>query len=338
MAPRKSPKSTCALVNFYDPSVHARSSHGRIHPDILAWDNHNLEASHNYIQTLFPLPEHSGFATAPVVTSETFTAFRTRPELRAALLDSLVRMLDFYGFDCTRVPQKRSKKTDDESNANNDPLISISLPERPSFGKWFRRFDHNHLRITRIIRSLRILGLAAEAASFYRVLREADEAFPGVLGRESLMYWRRAAERPLWMAPDAKDGSKQGLAFLKEYEVEKEKEEVEKEKKKKEEEVVELEETDESSDEGVEERKGEVEVSSDETSDGSSEVEVVQPEGESEEVLDDSSDESSDGEVEELTKSPSPASVEKKLQAKKDYDAFFEGMDEEAKALWKSIT
>ena len=45
-----------------------------------------LEAVHDYIQWLFPLPEPSGFnVAAPVLDRDSIQEFRTRPELQQKL-------------------------------------------------------------------------------------------------------------------------------------------------------------------------------------------------------------------------------------------------------------
>jgi hypothetical protein len=54
--------------------------------------------------------------------------------------------------------------------------------------------------MTRIIRSLRILGLEEEAVAFYEVISQARTISPN-----SRMYWQRAATRPLNIAPHVND-------------------------------------------------------------------------------------------------------------------------------------
>jgi hypothetical protein len=65
---------------------------------------------------------------------------------------------------------------------------------------WYRRHSHNHLRISRIIRSLRVLGLGKEAAAFDSAL----EPFTGSsspLSLETEDYWKKAATNPLHITP-----------------------------------------------------------------------------------------------------------------------------------------
>lgn len=69
-------------------------------------------------------------------------------------------------------------------------------------GNWAVRMDHNHLRITRIIRCLRVLGLQGQAEAFYKALKDVynDPSYP--ISDRSMMFWERAARQPLHIAPD----------------------------------------------------------------------------------------------------------------------------------------
>lgn len=79
------------------------------------------------------------------------------------------------------------------------------------------RFNHNHLRITRMIRSLRVLGCEEAAEEFYQALLRIGKDFRGLIGERSFVFWERAAKRPLYVAPeDEREGGKEG--FLWEYE------------------------------------------------------------------------------------------------------------------------
>ena len=77
----------------------------RITPDdscsqIQQWPDERLEAVHDFIQWLFPLPEPSPVnPLAPVLDRETVEAFAARPELRENLRVSFLRMLRFYGLE-----------------------------------------------------------------------------------------------------------------------------------------------------------------------------------------------------------------------------------------------
>ncbi|KAF2836271.1 hypothetical protein M501DRAFT_912189, partial [Patellaria atrata CBS 101060] len=182
------------LVRFYDPNISERDSRGRTLNQIIGWNDQKLEWSHDYIQTLFPLPEGSLFNwDVPLIDEPTFEAFRSRSDLRDSLRRSLTRMLSFYGFEL--------------NSSSGKPEVDLKADHEARFRNWVMRSNHNHLRITRIIRSLRVLGLEAEARAFFEALEEVYETGLGRsrIGPTSMMYWTRAAERPLYLAPDEDD-------------------------------------------------------------------------------------------------------------------------------------
>jgi len=84
-----------------------------------------------------------------------------------------------------------------ENSEEEDPLRvvpSASFPEQSR--NWLTLANHNHLRITRILRSLRLVGLEDEAAAFFRCLaglhgKEAASAEPRI-SEETFNYWRAA--------------------------------------------------------------------------------------------------------------------------------------------------
>ncbi len=160
------------LLGFY--LVERGDGRGRSLAAIQGWDDAALEAVHDYIQWLFPLPEASGFnPAAPRLTPADIAAFQASPELRAALLGSFRRMLSFYGFML------------DEAG----PRIHAAANFAERAANWLCPGNHNLLRLTRILRCLALLGLAEHAAALLAELeRVASAAGPVTLG-----YWRRAA-------------------------------------------------------------------------------------------------------------------------------------------------
>jgi hypothetical protein len=144
------------IIGFYSDTE--PDHRGRYLHEIQEWPDAQLEAVHDYIQWLFPLPERSGFnVAAPVLTHESIQEFRTRPELQQQLRSSFLRMMTFYGFEA------RSGE-------------HITVTRAPNFAAkaagWLSPGNHNHLRITRILRCLTVLGLEAEAKAFFDCLSE----------------------------------------------------------------------------------------------------------------------------------------------------------------------
>lgn len=130
---------------------------GRTLAQVLAFDDAALERHHDFIQWLFPLPEPSGAVPeSPVLSPEDVAAIRSSEGAQAALAASSRRMLDFYrGNEIWRGPA-----------------------------------DHNHLRITRIIRSLRLLVGDVEANAFRASILELADGAP--ISETSRTYWAAA--------------------------------------------------------------------------------------------------------------------------------------------------
>jgi Opioid growth factor receptor (OGFr) conserved region len=159
------------LIDFYRGE--GSDSDGRRLDDILAWNNGMLEAVHDFIQWLFPLPEPSRFnPDAPLLTPEDIAAFRQDPALRANLRRSFERILTFLGLqeaaDAAVVP---------------GPNFAARTPSVWDYP------NHNWLRITRILRSLHLLGLEAESQAFYRRLKDFHTRRQFPIDRETFAYW-----------------------------------------------------------------------------------------------------------------------------------------------------
>lgn len=199
-------------VSFYAPQNAAADARGRKLHTILAWSDNQLEWSHDYIQILFPLPERSPInPSAPVINEQVFSTFRSSPGHQGRLRDALVRMLKFYGL--VLAPRHSCGQGADGCwEVQPGPNFAQASPN------WVKRFDHNHLRITRIIRSCRVLGLEDEARAFHTALSRVAEGKQGVVSQKSLMFWQRAAERPLYLAPEDEDDTGHGKDFLYQFE------------------------------------------------------------------------------------------------------------------------
>jgi hypothetical protein len=155
---------------------------GRYLHEIQQWPDDQLEAVHDYIQWLFPLPEPSGFnLAAPVLNQESIQEFRARLELQEKLRVSFLRMMNFYGLET------RSGEQIKVTRAANCVVKARC---------WLSSGNHNHLRITRILRCLSLLGLEAESKAFFDCLSEIYEAEQSkpmpAISNETMRYWREA--------------------------------------------------------------------------------------------------------------------------------------------------
>jgi hypothetical protein len=131
--------------------------------EIQDWPDARLEDVHDFIQWMFPLTEPSPVnPEAPVLDPDTIREIRSRPEIQQNARRSIERMRAFY---------ERS-------------------------GHWITPGNHNHLRITRILKSLRLMGLDPEAEAFFTWLSEIFHAErsktrPGITAR-SFDFWTSA--------------------------------------------------------------------------------------------------------------------------------------------------
>jgi len=106
---------------------------GRILAMLLQQTDHQAETTHDYIQWLFPLDEPSRSVNgAPVLTELDIDEIRQSSLAQANLAESARWFLGFL--------------------ERND--------------HWITKYNHNHLRITRVIRSLRLLASDEAADEF----------------------------------------------------------------------------------------------------------------------------------------------------------------------------
>lgn len=90
-------------------------------------------------------------------------------------------MLKFYGFEYTTV--------------SKGIVINFSEEWKARKKNWLSKGNHNHLRITRILASMRILGLFDYSKAFFKVLSKlyySDEGAESI-SKESFEFWKRAS-------------------------------------------------------------------------------------------------------------------------------------------------
>lgn len=104
---------------------------------------------------------------------------------------------------------KAASDATDTSTPKQDPSLEpreYAIVRGPNWSRnsrnWAIRFDHNHLRITRILRCLRVLGLQKQCDAFYAALQDVFDDPDIRINERSMTYWRRAAVRSLYIAPD----------------------------------------------------------------------------------------------------------------------------------------
>ncbi len=169
------------LILYYSGA--APDDKGRYLTEIQQWPDERLEIVHDFIQWMFPLEERGLNPNAPVLERSSIAEFRSRPELQQNLRASFLRLLSFYGLAV-------------------HPGPNLIIERAPNFAEraqnWLKPGNHNHLRMTRIIKSLRLLGLEPEADAFFSCLariydHEKDKPQPAI-SQETFWFWQTAAD------------------------------------------------------------------------------------------------------------------------------------------------
>ena len=80
--------------------------------------------------------------------------------------------------------------------------VTRGLNFRKRASNWCVSIDHNHLRITRILRCLRVLGLQKQCEAFFEALKDVYNDANVSISQSSMKYWTRAVREPVHIAPD----------------------------------------------------------------------------------------------------------------------------------------
>jgi hypothetical protein len=172
------PTARMVIIDYYSGKI--PDDQGRYLADTWAWPDSSLEACHDFIQWLFPLLEPSRInPRAPLLYDATIREFRSRPELQDRLRRSFELMLRFYGFEMLHEPLRVLPAPDFQRQAEN----------------WLRPGNHNHLRITRILKCLCLLGLEPEARAFFECLHclyDTQEPGRAAISERSFRFWESA--------------------------------------------------------------------------------------------------------------------------------------------------
>lgn len=151
--------NTSSIVAFF--TGEAADDLGRLFSDYLNFSNSELEHIHNYIQWAFPICEPSRHnSSAPLLTDDAVAALKENPDALKNFQIFLARMSQFYlQSDC-----------------------------------WLSRFNHNHLRITRIIASTCQILNVQEAGYFYAMIMQRIHDTETEVNKRSIDFWKDTLE------------------------------------------------------------------------------------------------------------------------------------------------
>lgn len=143
--------------------------------EMLDMNNGQLEMSHDIVQWLFPLTELSNFnVDAPILTEEDIKLWHEDEVLRINLLRTYDRFLNFFGL-------KREGTTVLEDNIDG-----------PTFYYRWSRFNHNWLRLTRILKCMSLLGYKEHALGLFALLKEFADTQRFPISANTFTHWREA--------------------------------------------------------------------------------------------------------------------------------------------------
>jgi len=165
------------IVRFYNGT--GTDDRGRTLEEIQDWPDDSLESVHDFIQWMFPLVERSvANPDAPTLDPAAISKFRSDSELQQNLFHSFIRMLRFYGLEM---------KTGHQINVNPNKKARVM--------EWMRPGNHNYLRITRILKSLSLLGLEKDARALFDCLLDiyaAQDAHRPLIPAQTFQFWKAA--------------------------------------------------------------------------------------------------------------------------------------------------
>lgn len=186
------------ILEFYKGE--SPNQEGLYYDDIMQFDDDELEKNHFYIQWLFPLKEPSmAIPGSPILEDEDIEKFSAnwntpdemmeKVELRKRLIDAFNKMIVFYGFKLSLINEPNKLKS---LEIIRDPQSFQSRAKN-----WLNPKNHNFLRISRILNSLRLLGDSSTTKMFHKCLCKVYEDYKGVIGPLTKQFWDKAVEEEL---------------------------------------------------------------------------------------------------------------------------------------------
>ncbi|MCC5832176.1 MAG: hypothetical protein JJU12_03945 [Chlamydiales bacterium] len=164
--------SASALIPFY--SGKGEDAEGRNLEFILSQTDPWLEATHNFIQWLFPAFEPSKFnSKAPLLTTELLGRMKSDGTIIKNVLRAFDRMLTFYGLQCSEEGIVRSENWEERKK------------------NWVTSGNHNYLRITRILNFMNLMGFEQEVSAFKQQLLTIANENPYQVTDKTVGFWTK---------------------------------------------------------------------------------------------------------------------------------------------------
>lgn len=165
------------------------NDHNKSYKQIIRYNNTQLESDHAFIQWVFPTETPSMFnPTAPVITKEQAAKLSKIGAVKENMHRMFMRMLLFYGIRLISNIELEENK--------DDSLIVIQQGRRTSWvfdktrvEEWLQDGNHNLLRISRILESLRLFNRESDHALLCDVIKTLSTYKPEITKWSCWEYW-----------------------------------------------------------------------------------------------------------------------------------------------------
>jgi len=166
------------LKNFLEGS--GLDDQNRTILEIIEWNDGQLESCHDYIQWVFPNRTRSHFnPVAPILDNDMISQLLECPTAIRNIRRMLMRMYLFYSLEVV---------------AFEDGTYQLDLPEDSGRPWWITNGNHNYLRLTRILKTLKELQLQEDLFALSDILDIISRKYHHFIGEKTLHYWHDAGD------------------------------------------------------------------------------------------------------------------------------------------------
>lgn len=139
---------------------------GRMFDSVMCWSNFRLEITHDYIQAVFPTDESSKYTRLNEAAPKDISSLRQSEKAKDNIRKAYLKMLCLW-------------KLDGEKYKN----IKIHR-------YWNHANNHNHLRMTRVLKCFRLLQMNDELKDFSSRLTYLLERNGLKISKETERFWK----------------------------------------------------------------------------------------------------------------------------------------------------
>jgi len=161
------------IESFYDCT--GCDDKGRTFWEVISQSDKWFERCHDHVQWLYPLLTKSAYnPNAPLLTDEIINSLKANPVIQDNIIMAFYRIMNFYGL----------YRKDQDTIDIFEPWFQNQT--------WISPGNHNFLRITRVITSLRLLGFPKHAEMFRKCVLKIADSHIEIIGETTKKFWTNA--------------------------------------------------------------------------------------------------------------------------------------------------